>query len=109
MDIHGLYLFFAIGFDEFKATFEFLVGFFERGFRVNVLKTGEIHECEQQIASAEHSVHIEKLRAAAVETDIQIASAAIAQLHQTGVLDAYLKRRRDEATSLSKTLYLNIN
>jgi regulator of protease activity HflC (stomatin/prohibitin superfamily) len=66
-------------------------------------------ECEQQIASAEHSVHIEKLRAEAVETDIQVASEAIAQLHQTGVLDAYLKRRRDEATSLSKTLFLNIN
>lgn len=66
-------------------------------------------ECEQQIAAAEHSVYIEKMRADAVATDINVASEAIAQLHENGVLDAYLKRRRDEAASLSKTLYLNIN
>ena len=65
-------------------------------------------ECEQQIAAAEHSVYIEKMRSDAAATDINIASDAIAQLHETGVLGAYLKRRRDEATSLSKTLYLNI-
>lgn len=63
-------------------------------------------ECEQRISSAEHGVHIEKLRAEAVEKEIVITSSALEHLQRKGVLTSYIKHRRDEATSLSKTLYL---
>lgn len=63
-------------------------------------------ECEQRISAAEHGVHIEKMRAQAVEKEIAITASALEQLQRKGVLGHYVKHRRDEATSLSKTLYL---
>lgn len=63
-------------------------------------------ECEQRVTAAEHGVHIEKMRAQAVEKEIAITSSALEQLQRKGVLTHYVKHRRDEATSLSKTLYL---
>lgn len=63
-------------------------------------------DCEQRIEAAKHGVYISEVKAEAVEKEIQIIGEALTQLQAQEVLNDYLKRRRDEATSNSKTLYL---
>lgn len=63
-------------------------------------------DCEQRIQAAKHGVYISEVKAEAVETEIEIIGAALSTLQGQDVLGDYLKRRRDEATSNSKTLYL---
>lgn len=63
-------------------------------------------ECEQQIAQAEHGVQIATMKASATENEINLLGGAINQLNSSGILTAYVKRRRDEVTSQAKTLYL---
>ncbi len=64
-------------------------------------------ECDQRIVAAEHGLEIAQLHAEAAEKEIDILGEAVKSLHKDGSLDAYVNRRRDEAASASKTLYLS--
>jgi regulator of protease activity HflC (stomatin/prohibitin superfamily) len=63
-------------------------------------------ECEQRIVSAEHGLEIAQLHAEAIEKEIDILGEAVSTLKANGSLNSYIQRRRDEAASASKTLYL---
>ncbi len=63
-------------------------------------------ECEQKISFAHHAVEIAKTRAEALETEINIMGATVEDLKKDGTLNAYVKRRQDEAAAGSKTLYM---
>lgn len=62
-------------------------------------------ECAQRVMAAEQGVAIAQTRAAAVEVEIDELGRHLAELDKTGVLDAYLSRRRAEVLSESRTVY----
>lgn len=63
-------------------------------------------ECAQRVMSAEQGVAIAQTRAAAVEEEIIELGRHLAELDTSGVLDAYLSRRRAEVLSESRTVYV---
>ncbi len=63
-------------------------------------------ECQKRILAAERGVDIASSRARAVEIEITALASYLAELETTGVLDAYVSRRRAEVTSESRALYL---
>jgi regulator of protease activity HflC (stomatin/prohibitin superfamily) len=63
-------------------------------------------ECQQRLASAERNVTIAETRAKAVETEILTMAGALDQLEQTGSLNSYLQRRRDEVSGEAKLSYI---
>ncbi len=63
-------------------------------------------ECAQRVMSAEQGVAIAQTRAAAVEEEITELGRHLSELDKSGVLDAYLSRRRAEVLSESRTVYV---
>ncbi len=63
-------------------------------------------ECAQRLLSAEEGVEIARLRAAAIETEMIGLGDHLVTLHESGVLDAYVNRRKDEVLSDVRTVYL---
>ncbi len=63
-------------------------------------------ECERKVAAAQHGVAIAKTRAQATEKEIRVLGSAISELNNWGSLDAYMKRRQDEATFASRSVYV---
>lgn len=63
-------------------------------------------ECDQRLVSAEHGLEISELHAEAAEKEIEVLGEAVRKLYENGSLSSYVQRRRDEAASASKTLYL---
>ncbi len=62
-------------------------------------------ECAQRVMAAEQGVAIAQTRAEAVEVEINELGRHLSELDKTGVLDAYLSRRRAEVLSDSRTVY----
>jgi hypothetical protein len=63
-------------------------------------------ECAQKVMSAEHGVRIATAKAAAVEAEIDELGKHLASLDATGVLEAYVERRKAEVLSDSRTLFV---
>ncbi len=63
----------------------------------------------QRTLSAEQAVAIASARAAATEQEIRTVGTELSQLHQQGVLQEYVERRRAEVMGGSRRLYLNHN
>jgi len=63
-------------------------------------------ECQQRILAAERGLNIATARSKAIEIEITKLASFLADLDSTGVLDAYVARRRSEVTSESRTLFL---
>ncbi len=63
-------------------------------------------ECAQRVMSAEQGVAIAQTRAAAVEEEIVELGRHLTELDTSGVLDAYLSRRRAEVLSEARTVYV---
>ncbi len=63
-------------------------------------------ECQQRILAAERGVPIAKARASAIEIEIRKLATFLEGLDKSGVLDTYVRRRRAEATSESRTMFL---
>ncbi len=71
---------------------------------------GHLHraegECQQRILAAERGVSIASARAHAIETEMRRLCVFLGELEQSGVLSAYVARRRAEVMSESRTLFL---
>jgi regulator of protease activity HflC (stomatin/prohibitin superfamily) len=63
-------------------------------------------ECQQRLLAAERGVEIAAARARAIEMEIKKLASFLEELHDKGVLEAYVARRRAEVTSESRTLYV---
>lgn len=63
-------------------------------------------ECQQRILAADRGVRIANTRASAIEVEIRTLAAFLHDLETSGVLDAYVARRRSEVTSESRALFL---
>lgn len=63
-------------------------------------------ECAQRVMAAERGVEIARARAGAVEAEIDELGRHLATLAHSGVLEAYLARRKAEVLSDSRTVYL---
>lgn len=63
-------------------------------------------ECERKIVSAEHGVEIARIRGEAAEKEIRVLGEAVCELEKNGSLDAYLRRRRDEASFAARAVYM---
>ena len=63
-------------------------------------------ECQQRILAAERGVAIATARSRAIEIEIQKLASYLEDLDRSGVLGAYVARRRLEVTSESRTLFL---
>lgn len=63
-------------------------------------------ECAQRVMAAERGVHIAQLKAGAVEAEIIQLGQHLQVLHQGGVLEAYVDRRKAEVLAEAKTLYI---
>lgn len=62
--------------------------------------------CHHRIVSAREGVAIAAKRAEAVENEIRTLGEFLSELRRIGQLDPYVRRRRAEVTSESKTLYV---
>lgn len=63
-------------------------------------------ECAQRVMAAEQGVAIAKTRAGAVEEEITELGRHLGELEKSGVLEAYLARRRAEVLSEARTVYV---
>ncbi len=61
---------------------------------------------QQQVVAAEQGVEIARARGEATELEIDTLGSYLAKLHADGTLGEYVKRRRAEVISQSKTLYM---
>lgn len=66
-------------------------------------------ECAQKVMDAARGVEIASARAAALEIEITELGKHLSELDATGVLDAYVMRRRAEVLSEARTVYLKDN
>lgn len=63
-------------------------------------------ETQQEVVAAERGVEIAKARGEATEREIDTLASFLEELDREGTLDEYVKRRRMEVLSQSKTLYM---
>ncbi|MFT3711481.1 MAG: SPFH domain-containing protein [Archangium sp.] len=63
-------------------------------------------ECAQKVMSAEHGVRIATAKAAAVEAEIDELGKHLGSLESSGVLEAYVERRKAEVLADSRTLFV---
>jgi regulator of protease activity HflC (stomatin/prohibitin superfamily) len=63
-------------------------------------------DCQQRVLAAERGVEIARARAAAAATEIDHIGRHLGELERGGTLDDYVKRRRAEILSESRTVYL---
>src|SRR5690606_19431494 len=63
-------------------------------------------ECERKILSAEHGVEIARIRGEASEKEIRVLGETVDELENAGSLDAYIRRRRDESSFASRSVYV---
>lgn len=63
-------------------------------------------ECAQQVLAAARGVDIARTKAEAVEAEIDELGRHLAALDETGVLSAYVARRKAEILSEARTVYL---
>jgi regulator of protease activity HflC (stomatin/prohibitin superfamily) len=63
-------------------------------------------DCQQRMLAAERGVEIARERARAAELEIVTLGSYLAKLETSGVLDAYVARRRAEVLSEAKGVYL---
>jgi regulator of protease activity HflC (stomatin/prohibitin superfamily) len=63
-------------------------------------------ECQQRILASERGVSIAKARALAAEKEVTKLAEYLGDLDRTGVLDAYVARRRAEVLGESRTMFL---
>lgn len=63
-------------------------------------------ECDQQVLAAERGLEIARARASAVELEIDELGRHLGSLHGTGVLPAYVARRRAEVLADARTLFV---
>lgn len=66
-------------------------------------------ECQQRILASERGVSIAKARALAAEVEVNKLADYLVELDRTGVLEAYVARRRSEVLGESRTLMLKEN
>jgi regulator of protease activity HflC (stomatin/prohibitin superfamily) len=64
-------------------------------------------ECAQKVMGAERGVAIAKLKAGAVEAEIDELGQQLGTLERSGVLNAYVARRNAEVLAEARTLYFN--
>jgi regulator of protease activity HflC (stomatin/prohibitin superfamily) len=64
------------------------------------------NECDQRVLAAERGVEIARAKASAVELEIDELGRHLSALHQTGVLTAYVARRRSEVLAEARTLFV---
>lgn len=63
-------------------------------------------DCQQRIMAAERGVAIAREHARAARVEIRTLGAALAELRAGGVLDDYVKRRREEVLAESRVVYV---
>lgn len=63
-------------------------------------------ECQQRLLAARRGVGIARTRAQAIEKEIDVLGASLADLAREGTLHAYVERRRDEVLGEARTTFL---
>lgn len=63
-------------------------------------------DCQRQVLAAERGVEVAAARARAAEEEIAVLAVHLAELEQSGTLDRYVQRRRQEVLSQSRALFV---
>ena len=79
---------------------------------INAQSESEMHyfraegDCRQRLLASERGVPIAKARALAIETEVRKLGEFLFELYESKTLDKYVARRRSEALSESRMVYL---